>query len=59
MMLGCEVLFGADRGAEVRAMYEKATEAVCPCSRGLKCPLFPAEKAPDLVKLGLGLGPAA
>lgn len=39
-MLGCEVLYGRDKGAEVRALVERAIDGPCPCMLGLTCPLL-------------------
>ena len=39
-MLGCELLFGEEKGARIRAMIEDATGAPCPCARDRACPLL-------------------
>jgi len=43
-MLGCETLFGVTRGAQARALIEKATGAPCPCALGT-CPLVPVSQS--------------
>ena len=39
-MLGCELLFDEEKAARIRAMIEDATGELCPCARGLVCPLL-------------------
>ena len=40
MVLGCELLFGEEKGARIRAQIEDAIGEACPCVRGLTCPLL-------------------
>ena len=54
-MLGCEILFGVERGAEVRAVFEEAMGQQCPCTNGLACPLMPK---PAVESVQFGLRPA-
>lgn len=46
-MLGCEVLFGKERGREVRQMVERVIDGPCPCSRDRECPLIPPRQRED------------
>lgn len=47
--LGCEVLFGTDRGRAVQELVEGATGQLCPCKQGLTCPLLVPEEDPSKV----------
>lgn len=39
----CEVIFGRERGEELRAYLEEALGEPCPCSQGRRCPLAPPD----------------
>lgn len=41
MLMGCVVLFGRERGAEVEAMVERLAGGPCPCKTGRTCPMLP------------------
>ena len=40
MLLGCEILFGRQYGAEVQTLVERLTGGPCPCRQGHTCPLL-------------------
>lgn len=43
----CQVEMGEERGAEMRALFERLLGHPCPCYGGGTCPLLPdAERAP-------------
>lgn len=42
-MLGCELLFSAEKAKKVRALVEETIGESCPCKRGASCPLLPAD----------------
>lgn len=49
-MLPCQALFGMSRGAQIIQAVEEDTGQLCPCKRGLVCPLMPSaelESFPD------------
>lgn len=39
--LPCKTMFGATRGSEMVELVERTTGDLCPCKRGLACPLLP------------------
>ena len=44
MPTGCEVLFNREQAEAIQGLVEGATGALCPCKRGLTCPLLPEAK---------------
>ena len=40
-MLGCELLFSAEKAEKVQALVEESTGRPCPCKAGEHCPLLP------------------
>lgn len=51
MLLTCEVIYGQERGRQLRACIEGATGQPCPCRQGQACPLMadvvPAPREPE------------
>lgn len=42
-MYGCEVMWGDDRAVKVQALVEESLGDLCPCKRGLVCPVLPRD----------------
>lgn len=41
MLLGCQTIYGTDRGAELSAFLEQTMGQPCPCKQAKPCPLLP------------------
>lgn len=39
-LLPCQLMFGIERGDQIRELIETATGEACPCIRGLRCVLL-------------------
>lgn len=39
-VLPCQLMFGVERGEQIRGLIEDATGEACPCMRGLRCVLL-------------------
>jgi hypothetical protein len=48
-LLPCHLMFGIERGDEIRDLIETATGLPCPCVRGLRCVLL--EPLPEDAKV--------
>lgn len=46
--LTCHILFGPVRAEQIRRAVEEDTGQMCPCIRGLCCPLAPQDSAAEL-----------
>ena len=47
VILGCDVLFGPEKAARIQERVEDALGDLCPCKRGLPCPLLGPQLVPQ------------